>query len=305
MAYAAQQQLDFQRPPSQLSVDRKPSAFFDDFEPVESAMISPAAADRRDSFGNSTASIFSPAQSSLWDEEFSPTTAGPSNSLPERQFNVPVNPFAEQSNNPFTRMDPASFGQHPSPWLMFDRASDSRTPVAATYEPYSADFDSAPGPFAPVAPAAVTPFGAMPVQAGVRPTSIFPTAQTPVALSATSPTSVDKNYMAMAEQAVTDSRTKRLRHDSPSRSYSPFQSRGGIKKKAQRFEIPPERTLTSIDALIQACKNEEDLKELKQQKRLLRNRQAAYVSPLPIARRIWFRAPASSATLLVSPSFSH
>ena len=285
MAYTAS--LEFQRPPSQLSIDRKPSSFFDDFESVEPAMISPTNGDRRDSFANSNGTIFSPAQSSLWDEDF-PSSAA-SSTLPERQFNVPVNPFVEQSNNPFIRMDPASYGQHPSPWVMFDRASDSRTPVPATYEPYNGDFDNAPNaPFGAVTTAA--PFGAVPVQGSVRPTSVFPPAPTPGPLSATSPAQ-DKGYMAMAEQAVADTRTKRLRHESPSRSYSPFQSRGGIKKKAQRFEIPMERNLNNIDALIQACSNEDDIKELKQQKRLLRNRQAAYVIPFNRRPTIWFMHP--------------
>lgn len=49
----------------------------------------------------------------------------------------------------------------------------------------------------------------------------------------------------------------------------------GIRKKNARFEIPKERNLQTIDALIQASTDENEKKELKQQKRLLRNRQAA------------------------------
>lgn len=51
--------------------------------------------------------------------------------------------------------------------------------------------------------------------------------------------------------------------------------RDGIRKKNARFEIPAERTLSNIDQLIAQSTNEEEIKELKQQKRLLRNRQAA------------------------------
>jgi hypothetical protein len=51
--------------------------------------------------------------------------------------------------------------------------------------------------------------------------------------------------------------------------------RDGIRKKNARFEIPAERTLSNIDQLISQSTNEEEVKELKQQKRLLRNRQAA------------------------------
>ena len=54
--------------------------------------------------------------------------------------------------------------------------------------------------------------------------------------------------------------------------------RDGIRKKNARFEIPAERNLRTIDQLINQTNDEQEIKELKQQKRLLRNRQAAYVS---------------------------
>ena len=51
--------------------------------------------------------------------------------------------------------------------------------------------------------------------------------------------------------------------------------RDGIRKKNARFEIPAERNLRTIDQLINQTNDEAEIKELKQQKRLLRNRQAA------------------------------
>ena len=51
--------------------------------------------------------------------------------------------------------------------------------------------------------------------------------------------------------------------------------RDGIRKKNARFEIPAERNLRTIDMLINQTSDEQVIKELKQQKRLLRNRQAA------------------------------
>lgn len=51
--------------------------------------------------------------------------------------------------------------------------------------------------------------------------------------------------------------------------------RDGIRKKNARFEIPAERNLRTIDMLINQTSDEHEIKELKQQKRLLRNRQAA------------------------------
>lgn len=57
----------------------------------------------------------------------------------------------------------------------------------------------------------------------------------------------------------------------------PLMRRDGIRKKNARFEIPAERTLRTIDHLINQTNDETEIKELKQQKRLLRNRQAAFV----------------------------
>ena len=76
---------------------------------------------------------------------------------------------------------------------------------------------------------------------------------------------------------------KRMRPHSPAlRSQPEMTRRGdGIRKKNARFEIPAERNLTNIDQLIAQSTDEQEIKELKQQKRLLRNRQAAYVLPLP------------------------
>jgi hypothetical protein len=74
----------------------------------------------------------------------------------------------------------------------------------------------------------------------------------------------------------TQSAPKRKRSYSPLRPASPtFPRPEGIRKKNARFDIPPERTLLTIDGLIAECNDPEELKELKQQKRLLRNRQAA------------------------------
>jgi len=49
----------------------------------------------------------------------------------------------------------------------------------------------------------------------------------------------------------------------------------GIRKKNARFEIPKDRNLSNIDQMIMSTTDETEKKELKQQKRLLRNRQAA------------------------------
>ncbi|KAI5294213.1 hypothetical protein KEM52_004463 [Ascosphaera acerosa] len=54
----------------------------------------------------------------------------------------------------------------------------------------------------------------------------------------------------------------------------------GIRKKNARFDIPAEVNLDTVDRLISQASDETHIKELKQQKRLLRNRQAALDSRL-------------------------
>lgn len=69
---------------------------------------------------------------------------------------------------------------------------------------------------------------------------------------------------------------KRTRPSSPMiRSHNDLRRGDGIRKKNARFEIPAERNLNNIDSLIAQSTDETEIKELKQQKRLLRNRQAA------------------------------
>ena len=51
--------------------------------------------------------------------------------------------------------------------------------------------------------------------------------------------------------------------------------RDGMRKKNVKIPIPTERTLNNIDTLISKSTDEQEIKELKSQKRLLRNRQAA------------------------------
>jgi hypothetical protein len=294
MAFA--QSLDYNRPSSRLSIDHKPSSssYFDDYElaedPLESNMISPPNTDdRRDSFGNSTAPVFSP-QSTVWDE-FSPTT-----SMPERQQFT--NPFPEHSNNPFIRPDSAAFGQHNnSQWPPMFEHSESRTPIMpAVYEAYTGDFDAAPTPAFPHVASASPAFGNM--APSVRPASVYPSAPTPASLPTSPPPT--KNWMELAEQGGMDSRPipKRMRQSSPPRPYSPFPRRDGIRKKNARFDIPPERSLANIDQLILNCRDDNEMKELKQQKRLLRNRQAAYESPRMILVDWSSNWPISSSILV-------
>ncbi len=83
---------------------------------------------------------------------------------------------------------------------------------------------------------------------------------------------------AVGEGMDLRSMATRPRPGSPLSPHSPLLlRRDGIRKKNARFEIPAERNLLNIDRLIAQSSDEREIKELKQQKRLLRNRQAAYV----------------------------
>jgi hypothetical protein len=264
--------MDFHRPSSTLgSVDRKSSTFsFDDTAALDSnildtpTLMSPTT---------STQGIFSP-DTSLWDDssfgQFVDRTA--TSSVVNQNANNPF--FAEQSNNPFARLpanQAATYGQQTS-WPMVDSAG-SRTPTAPKpVNPFvvPAEFDSNQSAFPPQQ----MTFHGLPVHGNVRPSSVFPPGPPEQPLSP----HTNSEWMAFNQQEM-DARPgpKRMRPNSPHRSYSPRRD-GGIRKKNARFEIPAERNLFNIDQLIANCNNEDERKELKQQKRLLRNRQAAYVS---------------------------
>ncbi|KAI5290466.1 hypothetical protein KEM54_001472 [Ascosphaera aggregata] len=86
-------------------------------------------------------------------------------------------------------------------------------------------------------------------------------------------------------QAVPEHSMQSPRFDKHSLAYgrtsSNMRFRGdGIRKKNARFEIPAEVNLDTVDRLISQATDDALIKELKQQKRLLRNRQAALDSRL-------------------------
>ncbi|KAK4181208.1 hypothetical protein QBC36DRAFT_318429 [Triangularia setosa] len=213
---------------------------------------SPSMTDsRRDSFAVAP-SLFSP-KTEAWQSVDMQTV--PSN-----------NPFFDtQSNNPFLRMDQ---GQHAvyanQPWPM--TSSGSATPQMQTFDGLPAEYDSTPmSMFPKPSPFQVqaTPFGNPGPQPGMF-------QQLPRSM----PTSPQKDVW-MAQDLKSQS-LKRPRPASPLiRSHNDLRRGDGIRKKNARFDIPAERNLTNIDQLISQSTDEQEIKELKQQKRLLRNRQAA------------------------------
>lgn len=157
-------------------------------------------------------------------------------------------------HQPYMRVDPnfaASYAQAPPTWALSHSGTSTPTPAY--------NFNDSFGQ--PVQYAA--PMG-------------YPSyTQDPTSAVSMSPQSSQGGW---ASAASTDSSEQRCRLQSP--VYRPVSPQlvlrpDGIRKKNARFEIPKERNLQTIDALILASTDDNEKKELKQQKRLLRNRQAA------------------------------
>ncbi|EEP77839.1 conserved hypothetical protein [Uncinocarpus reesii 1704] len=191
------------------------------------------------------------------------------NGAPSRQPSQMSTPLFEAVSNPFVHT--TSYPQQQ--WtLAADSTSCTATPI---YEQFSHDFDAAAqNPFVGGAAGAVQPlaYPSMPY----RPGSTF--APPPSHAIPMSPQSSQGWASASAEPTEMQSKPAR-KNSTAATGYRNGSNlhirRDGIRKKNARFDIPAERTLSNIDLLINRSTDEEEIKELKQQKRLLRNRQAA------------------------------
>ncbi|KAK8155456.1 hypothetical protein BC567DRAFT_169442 [Phyllosticta citribraziliensis] len=220
---------------------------------------------------NSAQAIFSPDDAFFDPHDYSQPQPNVSLAVSTNPFFPNQQPTNNNNNNPYMRMSahqqmPSYDHHHHQPVWPPMNDDDSRTPTSSMF---GHDFNDSNY----LAVGSSEPFPPSAVPMNVRPASVFqptPSGNPP------SPHS-NKEWMALAAQEM-ESRpmNKRMRPNTPpGRSYSPFPRRDGIRKKNARFEIPPERSLLNIDQLIAQSSNEEEIKELKQQKRLLRNRQAA------------------------------
>lgn len=222
--------------------------------------MSPTMVDsRRESFAVSS-SLFSP-KTETWtsvDMESIPSN----NPFMEPQHSQPQQHAQHtHSNNPFLRMDQHQqphaqpfMAQPNNPWSM--SSSGSCTPMAQ-FDGLPAEFDNAAPLFQRPQMQGQTPFSNPANQVPMFPVNGHPMQQT-------------------ASKDGWMSNMKDPKHDGPTiRSHNDLRRGDGIRKKNARFDIPAERTLNNIDALIAQSNDESEIKELKQQKRLLRNRQAA------------------------------
>ncbi|PKY07065.1 hypothetical protein P168DRAFT_315591 [Aspergillus campestris IBT 28561] len=259
MARYSQPAYDFyQQSPSTLNA--KPSYTEDDeMSVLDDKILDSTSPELASSVGDHRRSSYEQApeafahRDSVW-SDFSQQTRHESAHL--------AHPLFESAPNPFTH--PTSTYGHQASWQI-PKDSGSCTP-AAMYEPFPSDLDN--GSSAPFSGGAVGPVSSINVpsmsyRAGLN----YPgaVAMSPQSSQGWMPAATD-----ISDSITRPTKSPTYRHGSPLTV-----RRDGIRKKNARFEIPAERTLSNIDHLISQSTNEDEIKELKQQKRLLRNRQAA------------------------------
>lgn len=247
--------------------------------------MSPNMADsRRESFAVST-TLFSPKNepwaavdmesnpSQMSNNPFMDNQMEQQHSQHQHQAQPQAQPQHLNSNNPFYRMDQHQYQQHQpqpfvsqptNPWSMSN--SGSCTPMA--------QFDGLPTEYDSNSNSSNNNTAGIPFQ---RPQM---QGQTPFSNPANQvPMFPPVNGHPMQQSGSKDgwmTGLKDPKNDSPTiRSHNELRRGDGIRKKNARFDIPAERTLNNIDTLIAQSTDETEIKELKQQKRLLRNRQAA------------------------------
>lgn len=262
---AAYPMNNYYRPSNNLTVDTHTHNYFEeeegsildenilDHNALDSGleMSPPMDGSRRESFAVSSA-LFSPKTDEWHHVDMQPM---PSN-----------NPFVDQNHNPFMRVESqtSSYGHQGHAWSM-GNGSGISTPMQG--------HDGLPSEFEVSAPVfqrpMQTPFSGNPQ---------LPLFSSNSTTNGSMPASPQKDWTA-SDAMDHRSMPKRMRPHSPTlRSHPDMSRRGdGIRKKNARFDIPAERNLNNIDHLISQSTDDQEIKELKQQKRLLRNRQAAYV----------------------------
>ncbi|GAB7363766.1 hypothetical protein MBLNU230_g4334t1 [Neophaeotheca triangularis] len=288
-----------------LDSKRQPQPAY--FEP-DSAVLDPAILDadimqspnnntnfRKDSFANSNGVLSPPVESQPWNHQYGtglpldPTAVGAANPYAHGENHGLVRPSSSLPPGPYAQQQQQQQQQHhhhhhhhsgqQQSWT-FDHPSGHCTPStdAQFMPPPPQQFeappfdhrraDSAHGNFSHGPP--VAQFVGSHAENGFIPA---PQVQTPM-----SPHS-HQDYMALAHQEMLDRpMPKRMRPNSPSQTFIGLDRRDGIRKKNGRIDIPQERNIHTIDQLIERTTDEDALRELKQQKRLLRNREAALAS---------------------------
>jgi len=229
---------------------------------ITSDMSPGAFGHRRESFADSAAA-FSPRGSSWNDFSFNPDPASLQASTNSAHL------FSDQSNQfilPETAQGPA-YGNPQTAW--HSNATPGSCTPTTVYDGFPSDYETkAPAPtYNNDAMNSLHPniYGGLPIGPGFQPNTTL----------STSPQSSQDWMSTSSSEHIEQRQIPKQALGSPAYSNPPLLRRDGIRKKNARFEIPAERTLRTIDHLINQTSDEQEIKELKQQKRLLRNRQAA------------------------------
>ena len=251
---------------SQVDDDDDFSVLDDAILDVNTPAMSPIVDRRRDSFAEHGAT-FSRSEGSWCGYHYNaePTTL--------HQQSTNVHAFVGSGGSNFTNPNGSLSVQYsrPTGWPLHG-TSGSCTPTA-DYEGIVPEFDHGSSTTYTTGPGNLPPqadvYGALQLQT----TSVFPSN---TAFPA-SPQSA-KDWMSASSSEGLDLRPTGPHVNPCSPTFAATNlliGRDGIRKKNARFEIPAERNLRTIDMLINQTSDEQVIKELKQQKRLLRNRQAA------------------------------
>lgn len=270
MAYA-DARFGYQQPQTDSALDNKQTAFIDtdsssllNQSVLDGDMMqSPHDTFRKNSFANSNG-VLSPADSQTWDHPFaSGLNPDPSSAGVPGSFQEDSNAFLRQSN-PHVATYPNQ--QQHSSWA-FENGSGDHTPTTGAEFMPPPQYD---GPhFIPQRQEGATGSFA---QQHPMPQHFISASQVQTPMSPHS----HQDWMGMAEREMENRPShKRMRPNSPPRSMSDAQRRDGIRKKNGRIDIPQERNIQNIEDLIEQATDDDMVKELKQQKRLLRNREAA------------------------------
>ncbi|KAL8733979.1 MAG: hypothetical protein Q9166_001740 [cf. Caloplaca sp. 2 TL-2023] len=250
--------------------DNESDGILDDriLERPASDMSPPILGQRRESFADNTSTI-SP-RDNRWSDFSYPTAS--TTLLPPNALGSPL--FFQQNGHTFIQEDSTSGNMysHPSATWEPQAGQDTCTPTT-TYDIFSAEPD-----VKGMVPNYPTDMGNPQLQTMYEGVSATQPAQYYGGSTLlTSPrSSHDWSSAESAEHMEIRSMPGANPLSSPSYNPNPpLLRRDGIRKKNARFEIPAERTLRTIDHLINQTTDEQEIKELKQQKRLLRNRQAA------------------------------
>ena len=239
-------------------------------------MQSPANHDisfRKDSFAQHSG-VLSPTDGQSWDQHY-PSALPIDNSMTAFSGNFNNDPNNYGRHHSISHPPSHQHQPHGGVWSLTQDSGHCTPAGAIDTMPQPPTFDGAPyvhqradsahASFSHPPPPAS--FNASTTDAGFVPA---PQNQAPM-----SPHS-HQDWMGMAQQEMEGRPGPRqMRPSSPPRTMVDIQRRDGIRKKNGRIDIPQERNIHTIDQLIETTKDEDLLKELKQQKRLLRNREAA------------------------------